>query len=109
MALQKTLTLPDIVTYVEVVIDGETQIEEQVTAGAVYADAYGRIVFYQGWKDRLLLHFNWYVSEEDRLANADPVHQGIYELAVAVGDSVSQPEMYAYLKTLPAFAGAVDV
>lgn len=101
MALTLSLTMPATTAL----------INEQVVAvpETTYPNAYARLFMARASSSETYLLVCWYADAAARFANADPVK--IYEFpavptASLVGDIY--PAAYAYLKTLPEFAGAVD-
>jgi hypothetical protein len=77
--------------------------------GDDFPNAYAKVEFYRGWSDRVLIAVNWFADAEARAMPAQPVRQGEFLMSHEVGAAVSYPMFYAHLKSLPEFAGAVDV
>lgn len=75
--------------------------------GAPFADAYAKISHYHGWTHVLVAHIAIYANMDARFNNAQPVDTRTYEMPVPA-DGPLLPAIYAYLKGLPEYAGAVD-
>lgn len=100
MALTLSLTLPATTA----LVDGVVVEVPEITYPQAYARAYSIRAFAQ--ESYILV--TWYADEAARFANADPVKAYEYSTSTAslVGDIY--PAAYAFLKTLPDFAGATD-
>jgi hypothetical protein len=76
--------------------------------GVNYPQAYSRILVTRCDKDSAYVFVLTYASFDDRMAGANPIwtEEHATELATVSADVV--PASYAFLKTLPEFANAVD-
>jgi hypothetical protein len=77
--------------------------------GYEFPECYARIVFARTMKDQTLIWVNFYANYAARVAEDMPVKQKEYPCVTAELQGDIFPAMYAYLKTLPDFAGAIDV
>jgi hypothetical protein len=77
--------------------------------GGTFTEAYAKIepVISVGKVTRIGV--NWYADEQARTDLKQPVHANTFEVPDADLKGDFYPAMYAYLRTLPEFAGAVDV
>lgn len=77
--------------------------------GVTYPEAYSRIVMVRAEKTQAYIFVNTYADAAAREREDMPVRQEepVTDLANLVGELYAQS--YAYLKTLPDFATAVDV
>lgn len=100
MALTISLTLPATTA----LVNGEVVDVPEITYPQAYARAYAIRAFAQ---DSYIL-VTWYADEAARLANADPVKAYEFTTTTASLTGDIYPAAYAYLKTLPDFAGAID-
>ena len=81
--------------------------------GAAFPAAYIRIIFGRTFAETIVITANFYADEAARRDEKDHFAQKHYEclqadLSVEAGDHLHAP-FYRHLKTLPEFAGAVDV
>ena len=81
--------------------------------GAAFPAAYARVIFGRTFAENVVITVNFYADEQARRDEKDHFDQRHYEclqsdLAVQAGDHLHAP-LYRHLKTLPEFAGAVDV
>lgn len=93
MALQMAFT-------VEAPDDGQPTV--------LYPAAYVRVFYVRATAQESYLLVCWYADADARERNDAPFKQLEYQVATSalVGDVY--PAAYAYLKTLPEFAGAID-
>ena len=85
-------------------------LQHSVTVdGTTYPTAYSRITSFRGDKDIVGLYVCTYANEAARWADAWPVMTKEYETARSTVNGDLYPMAYAYLKTLPDFAGSVPV
>jgi hypothetical protein len=77
--------------------------------GFNFPEAYARVSIFRGDKNTLLFNVNWYADAAARAADKQTILEKEYqtETPALSGDLV--PALYEYLKTLPEFAGALDV
>lgn len=75
--------------------------------GLVVNGAYSRVQRFHGTKDTVRLDVETFVSHQARLEGKQPIAFNNYETSLPTGDIM--PALYNYLKTLPEFAGAIDV
>ena len=74
--------------------------------GIPMADTYARIVMWRGDKEQTLIQVAHYASKEARQADAQPVaNRTVFAPTV---DCEGMAAMYAWLKTQPDYAGAID-
>lgn len=81
--------------------------------GAAFPAAYIRIIFGRTFAENVVITANFYADEAARRDGKSEFQQKHYEclqsdLSVEAGDHLHAP-FYRHLKTLPEFAGAVDV
>lgn len=81
--------------------------------GAAFPAAYVRIIFGRTFAETIVITANFYADEQARRDGKAEFQQKHYEclqsdLSVEAGDHLHAP-FYRHLKTLPEFAGAVDV
>jgi len=76
--------------------------------GTNYPEAYSRILVARCDKSNAYVYVLTYSSFDDRMAGDNPIwtEEHVTELAAVAHDVF--PASYAFLKTLPEFAGAVD-
>jgi hypothetical protein len=86
------------------------QLQIQNTeVGAAFDAAYAKIVHFEGHNDGSgIVHFvvDFYADQAARDSNLRRVSRAFYDSPVPDGHITQS--LYAYLKTLPEFAGAVD-
>lgn len=75
--------------------------------GAPFSDAYAKISHYHGWTNVVVVHVAIYASADARHIPAQPVDTRTHEMPVP-NDEALLPAAYAFLKTLPEYADAVD-
>lgn len=82
---------------------------QESDVGYSFAEAYAKVGVFRGDKDITLFVVSWYANAAARLAGKKEVLQKEYSATTSelTGDFV--PALYTYLKTLPEFAGALDV
>jgi hypothetical protein len=78
--------------------------------GEAFPESYCKVEFVRAFKSESLLWVNWYANGTARADMKHPVKQREYtaETAHLVGSNIIAAS-YEWLKTLPEFAGAVDV
>lgn len=78
--------------------------------GFDYPESYVKVEFVRAWKADSLIWVNWYADAQARADMKQPVKQKEFTVAtsVLVGANIIAAS-YEYLKTLPEFAGAIDV
>lgn len=78
--------------------------------GFDYPASYVKVEFVRAWKTDSLVWVNWYADAQARADLKQPVKQKEFTVAtsVLVGANIIAAS-YEYLKTLPEFAGAIDV
>lgn len=81
--------------------------------GAAFPEAYIRIATGRTVKDRASMQVDYYADEAARIAEKTLVQQRFYDVEIAAldiqaGEHPHAP-YYRHLKTLPEFAGAIDV
>lgn len=81
--------------------------------GAAFPAAYARVIFGRTFAESVVITVNFYADEQARRDDKAEFDQKHYEcgqaaLSVEAGDHLHAP-FYRHLKTLPEFAGAVDV
>lgn len=76
--------------------------------GYDFPQSYARICFARIDSDTTLINVWWYADKAAREANMNPVKQKEYPTATVSLTGDIFPAMYAYLKTLPDFAGYID-
>jgi hypothetical protein len=74
--------------------------------GIPMADTYARIVMWRGEKEQTLIQVAHYANADARQANAQPVANRT--VFAPTSDCEGMAAMYAWLKTQPDYAGAVD-
>jgi hypothetical protein len=79
----------------------------QTNFGFTQNNAYFKIVGFTGNKDVINFQLSAYASEEAKNANAMPLQDRTFHIANP--GSVTLGMLYDYLKTLPEYAGAVDI
>ena len=78
--------------------------------GFTFPASYCKINSITGDKEMTLLNMAWFADEQARLDAKNPIKVNVYQMTnAAAGVIASYAEGYDYLKTLPEFAGAVDV
>lgn len=77
------------------------------SSGLTIENSYARITRYLGDKDAVEIFVSWYADEAARLAGKSHLQEKTYLTPLPYGDIL--PGLYAFLKTLPEFAGAIDV
>ncbi len=77
--------------------------------GYTFPEAYAKILFCRTFNESSFVLVAFYSDQNARQAEKQPVEQVEYKVGTAslVGDF--WPAMYSYLKSLPEFAGAIDV
>lgn len=100
MALTISLTLPATTA----LVNGEVVAVPEIT----YPQAYARAYAIRAMSSESFILVTWYADEAARLANADPVKALEFTTTTASLKGDIYPAVYAYLKTLPEFAGAAD-
>jgi len=78
--------------------------------GENFPESYVKVEFVRAWKADSLIWVNWYANGTARADLKQPVKQHEYTVSTStlVGANIIAAS-YEYLKTLPEFAGAVDV
>ena len=78
--------------------------------GENFPESYVKVEFVRAWKADSLIWVNWYANGTARADMKQPVKQHEYTVSTStlVGANIIAAS-YEYLKTLPEFAGAVDV
>ena len=78
--------------------------------GENFPESYVKVEFVRAWKADSLIWVNWYANGTARADLKQPVKQHEFTVATStlVGANIIAAS-YEYLKTLPEFAGAVDV
>jgi hypothetical protein len=81
--------------------------------GAEFPAAYARVIFGRTFAENVVITVNLYADEQARRDDKAEFDQKHYEalqseLSVEAGDHLHAP-FYRFLKSLPEFAGAVDV
>ena len=76
--------------------------------GVNYPQAYSRILVTRCDKQEAFVYVCTYSSFEDRMAGANPVWTEEHATELATVSADVFPASYAFLKTLPEFAGAID-
>ena len=76
--------------------------------GVNYPQAYSRILVTRCDKDSAYVFVLTYASFDDRMAGANPVWTEEHATELATVSADVFPASYAFLKTLPEFAGAID-
>lgn len=85
-------------------------LQHSVTVdGTTYPTAYSRITSFRGDKDNVYLYVCTYANEAARWADAFPILANEYETVRSTVNGDLYPMAYAYLTTLPDFAGSVPV
>jgi hypothetical protein len=74
--------------------------------GIPMADTYARIVMWRGEKEQTLIQVAHYATADARKANAQPVANRT--VFAPTSDCEGMAAMYAWLKTQPDYAGAVN-
>lgn len=85
-------------------------LQRSITVNDVeYPEAYSRVLMVRAEKARAYIFVNTYADLAAREREDQPIKQEepVTDLALLTGELY--PQAYAYLKTLPDFAGAVDV
>lgn len=75
--------------------------------GFTQLDAYIKVSRYMGDKEEITLMVDIFVSQDTRNSRSQPLETKVYTMPYVDGMSISS--LYNHLKTLPEFAGAVDV
>jgi len=75
--------------------------------GLTASSAYIKIVDYHGDKDILSVSVEVFFDEQARIDGKRPLEHLMFETSTPTTDLL--PALYAYLKTLDQFSGAVDV
>lgn len=75
--------------------------------GLHLTDAYARVVSFNGDKDVVRFTLGVYVNQTARESDKQVVDMVNFEIPYV--DGMSMSSLYTYLKTLPEFAGAIDV
>ena len=91
----------------------QLSIGTESSIGAAFPAAYARVIFGRTFAENIVITVNLYADEQARRDDKGSFDQKHYEclqsdLSVEAGDHLHAP-FYRYLKTLPEFAGAVDV
>lgn len=78
--------------------------------GEAFPESYVKVEFVRAFKSDSLVWVNWYANGTARADMKQPVKQHEFTVATStlVGTNVIAAA-YEYLKTLPEFAGAIDV
>lgn len=100
MALLVSLTLPETTA----LVDGAVVVVPETT----YPQAYARVLFARSFAAETYICAAWYADEAARHAGADPVKVAEYAVATTALKGDVFPAMYAHLKTMLDFAGAID-
>lgn len=77
-------------------------------AGVNYPEAYSRILVTRCDKQEAFVYVCTYSSFDDRMAGANPIWTEEHSTQLATVAHDVFPASYAFLKTLPEFANAVD-
>jgi hypothetical protein len=83
-------------------------IRDFTVDGVNYPQAYSRILVTRCDKDSAYVYVLTYASFDDRMAGANPVWTEEHATELATVSADVFPASYAFLKTLPEFAGAID-
>lgn len=83
-------------------------IRDFTANGVNYPQAYSRILVTRCDKDMAYVYVLTYASFDDRMAGVNPVWTEEHGTTLATVSADVFPASYAFLKTLPDFAGAVD-
>jgi hypothetical protein len=76
--------------------------------GSVFPESYARIILHRGDKEMTVVMVNWYVNQEARLQNKQPVKQAEFPLYTNLIQGNVMTYFYNFLKTLPEFEGYID-
>jgi hypothetical protein len=89
--------------------------ESSTDVGAAFPAAYARVIFGRTFSETCIVTVNFYADEQARREDKREIQQRHYECLqsdvsalVEKADHLHAP-FYRYLKSLPEFAGAVDV
>lgn len=99
MALQVTLGIPP--TFIP-------DDPEEIVEPTVYPEAYARIFQIRVNQAMTIISVCWYATAAAYAAGEPPVKMFEYNVATSELQGDIYPAAYAYLKTLPDFAGAID-
>ncbi len=100
MALKVSLTIPP-----NRIPETPDEVAEQAQE---FPESYARILYVRSMAQDSFIFVCWYANEAARLAGEDAVKVYEYQTATASLPGDIYPAAYAYLKTLPEFAGATD-
>jgi hypothetical protein len=74
--------------------------------GILANNAYAKIDAFRGDINEVQFDVNYYVSQEARVANKNPI--GMFMFVIPYVDGMTYSSVYNHLKTLPGFENAVD-
>jgi len=74
--------------------------------GILANNAYAKIDTFRGNIDEVQFDVNYYISQDARLANKNPI--GRFSFTIPYSDGMTYNLVYVYLKTLPGFENAID-
>jgi hypothetical protein len=77
--------------------------------GVSASAAYAKIEVFRSWAGDTFVLVNFFESEAARRADKSPIHWEEFKAPTEELEGKFYPTVYAFLKTLPEFAGAIDV
>jgi len=98
------------------------QLSIQVSENEVYPEAYIHVVYVRSEAKETYIFVNWFRSREERIASCTPVPREQMHLRPRAFKSIEHiiptenygpgqiwPTAYEYIKSLPEYAGAIDI